>query len=1164
MPQIAVAALGAYAGSFFTGTFLGLSGAAWGWMAGSALGAQMFGPRPEDGPRITDGKFSNSVYGQPIPISYGSMRHRAQVVWWSGLHESSSRVGGSSISSGARVYSYSCDLMVSVCEGPQAAVLRIWANGRLIWWNNGDEEGHADEEVISAANVRIYLGGEDQEPDSLYEADVGTENAVAYRGQVVVMLEGMQLEFAGNRPPVIEVEVSTGIVEADLYCPLEPIHAVNVQRDSLFLGNAGTWSQSNDAVAYDSANKWLYVVTRDNAGDNVKVVERYSVSGSAPVLDTMFELPDWSTSDIKICGLGFDPSNQLVRIAGGWNGPPLGVSTTIPIEYLIKDGGVIIGSATYFKNTLDGSSTNTNGAYKSGMYTIFATNLGEARWWSHGTSILSVSLCSLRNIVGEDVSYSNYEFSGASGEGYIRTADTCYVPIGDGSVLHDINLVWRWDEWTGYRDTTTGKVEITGTDAADAARWTTIVYAPSRKKAYICTNFDGIAVMNLASSGGSSTALSRDLTEYPEDMISLGGTPFFVWNDYDDALVCGNVGGSSTSVALLDPDTMEVLITCVYDNTEIITAPRDIGDGRFACILGDDQVAIIDSPGATRGVSVGEPITLQEIVEDICDRAGLPAENLDATAGTDLVDGYKIATQSTARAAIDPLRPAYFFDMAESGQTLVLKKRGGASVATIDSGELGARVFALTTTDPATPYEMEHVQEIEVPRTLEVVYIDADMDYDNNVQSASRATGSSKAPLRLDVPVVMTADKALNVAWKNLLQAHASKSAVKLSLSHAYAALDPADPIVVPLSDGEQVRVRIERVVRARPLLEIEAVVEDASEIYSQELEGGAIGQPPTQEAPGDLSDTVLALIDTTPLRDADDSLLIYAAMGRAVRADAWSGASAYKSVDGGASYDGLYSVTDSATIGVAVNALEDWTGGNAWDDDSHLTVMLSSGTLSSATDLGVLNGMNALAVRSGTDWEIVQFADAELTSTNTWRVTRLLRGRLGTERAIAGHAAGDVVVLLSATTLQTLAYPIAEIGLERDYLAVTAGQAIGDGVAQAVTMNGNSLKPLSPVHIAGARDAGDLTITWIRRARINAAWLDLYDVPLDEPAESYEIDILDGDDVVRTLTATTTTVEYTSAQQTTDFGSPQASVSVAIYQISSRVGRGHAGTATI
>jgi len=101
-------------------------------------------------------------------------------------------------------------------------------------------------------------------------------------------------------------------------------------------------------------------------------------------------------------------------------------------------------------------------------------------------------------------------------------------------------------------------------------------------------------------------------------------------------------------------------------------------------------------------------------------------------------------------------------------------------------------------------------------------------------------------------------------------------------------------------------------------------------------------------------------------------------------------------------------------------------------------------------------------------------------------------------------------------------------------------------------------------VHIAGTRDAGDLTITWIRRARLNAEWRDLYDVPIDEPTESYEIDILDGDDVVRTLTATTTTVEYTSAQQTTDFGSPQASVSVAIYQISSRIGRGHAGTATI
>jgi hypothetical protein len=109
------------------------------------------------------------------------------------------------------------------------------------------------------------------------------------------------------------------------------------------------------------------------------------------------------------------------------------------------------------------------------------------------------------------------------------------------------------------------------------------------------------------------------------------------------------------------------------------------------------------------------------------------------------------------------------------------------------------------------------------------------------------------------------------------------------------------------------------------------------------------------------------------------------------------------------------------------------------------------------------------------------------------------------------------------------------------------------------------SLKPLAPVHIAGSRDGSDnLTITWIRRTREHQEWRDLVDVPLGETTEAYEIDILNGSTVVRTLTASAQTVAYSAAQQTTDFGSPQASVTVNVYQMSETVGRGFPGSAVV
>ena len=70
--------------------------------------------------------------------------------------------------------------------------------------------------------------------------------------------------------------------------------------------------------------------------------------------------------------------------------------------------------------------------------------------------------------------------------------------------------------------------------------------------------------------------------------------------------------------------------------------------------------------------------------------------------------------------------------------------------------------------------------------------------------------------------------------------------------------------------------------------------------------------------------------------------------------------------------------------------------------------------------------------------------------------------------------------------------------------------------------------------------------------------------MPLGEDSERYEIDILDGSDVVRTLSATSPTATYTAAQQTADFGSPQPSISLRINQLSTTAGRGTPRSAVV
>jgi hypothetical protein len=64
-------------------------------------------------------------------------------------------------------------------------------------------------------------------------------------------------------------------------------------------------------------------------------------------------------------------------------------------------------------------------------------------------------------------------------------------------------------------------------------------------------------------------------------------------------------------------------------------------------------------------------------------------------------------------------------------------------------------------------------------------------------------------------------------------------------------------------------------------------------------------------------------------------------------------------------------------------------------------------------------------------------------------------------------------------------------------------------------------------------------------------------EVPLGEEREAYEVDILSGSGVLRTIEASAPGVLYAAADELADFGAPQPSLTVRIAQLSAAVGRG-------
>jgi len=135
---------------------------------------------------------------------------------------------------------------------------------------------------------------------------------------------------------------------------------------------------------------------------------------------------------------------------------------------------------------------------------------------------------------------------------------------------------------------------------------------------------------------------------------------------------------------------------------------------------------------------------------------------------------------------------------------------------------------------------------------------------------------------------------------------------------------------------------------------------------------------------------------------------------------------------------------------------------------------------------------------------EILQFGRAHPLGGRLWRLELLMRGRGGTELAIAGHSAGETFVLLDDT-------PVTLDGALLAQFPTATVKAIGPGdsapATSSIRARGLTQRPLFPVHPRASRLAdGSLQLNWTRRARAAWLWRDQVDAPLHEQSETYEV----------------------------------------------------------
>ena len=544
-------------------------------------------------------------------------------------------------------------------------------------------------------------------------------------------------------------------------------------------------------------------------------------------------------------------------------------------------------------------------------------------------------------------------------------------------------------------------------------------------------------------------------------------------------------------------------------------------------------------------------ITVGEIIHDICGRVNVP--NTSVIGLTQEVHGYVVGRASNASGAITPLAMAYHFDIAEQRGQVRFVKRAQAMKAVIPIEDMGCRGGS---DNPINPIRHRIGSTLDMPKEISVSFADLDLDYQTNSQRALRDQGSAENIRAVEFPLTLTADEGRQIADRLLWSPWAARKSAQFRVSDKWVRRDPGDILGISVSD-QIVPYKMIREIRGdNGILDIE-MQRDDPELYNSAATGSSGTLPEnTVRYPGE---TRLIIMDMPIVRDLDDNNGFYWAV--TAESSGWRGSRVLRSSDGGTTFSTMSDTFKRTIIGDVAVALADGQS-DTWDRGNSLTVVLTYANhqLESKDELLVLNGQNSFWLGSvdGQNGEIVQFATATLTAPNTYMLTDLLRGRLGTEANTGLHGVNEVFVLLNTSSMGRSDFGPADWGIERDYKGVSILNNEADVTAQQFTNDGVGKTPYSPVHVLGVRDgSNNLTITWVRRSRLRTPGLGHGPVPLGEETEAYEIDIYSGVTIVNTLTTALPTLSYSAAEQTADGLTPGNPVNMRIYQISAIRGRG-------
>lgn len=556
--------------------------------------------------------------------------------------------------------------------------------------------------------------------------------------------------------------------------------------------------------------------------------------------------------------------------------------------------------------------------------------------------------------------------------------------------------------------------------------------------------------------------------------------------------------------------------------------------------------------------------SLQQVVASIMQFGGYASDRYDVSLLPSREVHFTVDATVSCRQLLAQLALAYQFDIVPSGSVVKFVPKYIAPVRTLTSADLG---HVQVTDGPAVadvPYTMKRMQGIELPRSVTLNYYSSDLDHNVFTQVATLETYEHGQDVKLEVPFTLSDVEAKRIVETALVNAHIEQQQITFVSDVYNLDLEPADVVTVPLDTGGTIDIRITQQRSTQDgLIEFVGNRSDfnTTSYTSSGVEPVEVPAQPSN-VPGVIGYSGVLFIEVPPLNDSTDKSPRILAAVHGYGVEGWPGAALFRSVDGGSSYASQLVSTLSPTIGIVRVAPLAPRNNNyfVWDNKTTIDVELKQGQLTSAaSDLAVQNGINWCMIGE----EVIGFRYAQLIGAGTYRISRLLRGRQGSELKINTHVPNELFVLLD-NQLNPIQVQPSDFGKIVKYKPVTIGSDISKSTAVDLAPYGLNMRPWKPAKVKAELQAnGDWLITWIERPRYENSLRDYTEITHDPDWAGYAVGIKNGATFVHTATSIVDSYTYTVEQQIEDFGSPQTTLTGQVVQMSTIVGGGYAGQFT-